>query len=219
MEEYKDLLLRFATGKESLQEREIIKNFVLKQVRISGREKIFIDKWEKNYIEDLLSDLRVKILELKETLESKEFINWSYFQKVVKSCIEEFHKQMIYLQEIPYENLKVKNKEDELEFEESILFSCEMRPEEDLENEEFYCSMLEIIDDKDYPIICYYLCKESNKTCKEPEDISKNNLYKRWERLKKRINEKLPYRPSESEMKYFYEKFMSEICEKLGYIK
>ncbi|WP_448583571.1 hypothetical protein [Thermocrinis sp.] len=218
MRDFKDIILRFAEGKESQEERELIKNTLLKQVRVSGREEAFRGRWGDDFEEDLLSDLREKVVKLRENLESKEFINWSYFLKLVISCVEEFFQKLRNMQEFPYDKLKASSEEYDLEFEETIFFSYEANPEEDLESVEFYYDLLELLDEKDYPILCYYLCKEFYKNCKKPEDISENNLYKKWERLKKRLRERLTYEPSESAVAYFTERFLSEICKKFGYI-
>jgi len=218
MRDLKDTLLRFADGRESQEEKEFIKNTLLKQVRLSEKEEAFKNRWGDDFLEDLLSDLREKLIEIKRNLESKEFINWRYFLKLVNSCIEEFSKDLRKIQELSYERIKPESEEYELEFEETILFSYEKKPEESLECVEFYYIMLKLIDREDYPVLCYYLCKEFHGDCKKPENLSESNLYKRWERLKKRLKERLPYEPSEHEIGYFADRFLSEICKKEGYI-
>ena len=217
--DYKELLIKFAEGKETPKEREFLKNTIAKFVRQTGKEESFKKRWGDDYVEELLSKLSVKVISQKDLIKEKSFVSWKYFLSIIKSCVIEFHQELRSLQEFPYEEAKnPKTEENNRSVEETGIFAYEEKVEEKIEAEEFYEYMLNFLEEKDYPILCYYLCKEFQKDCKKPEGLSEANLYKRWERLKKKLRDRLTYEPSAEAMKYFIDKFLSEICKKLGYI-
>jgi len=217
--DYKELLIKFAEGKETPKEREFLKNTIAKFVRQIGKEESFKKRWGDDYVEELLSKLSVKVISQKDLIKEKTFVSWKYFLSIIKSCVIEFYQELRSLQEFPYEEAKnPKTEENNRSVEETGIFAYEEKVEEKIEAEEFYEYMLNFLEEKDYPILCYYLCKEFQKDCKKPEGLSETNLYKRWERLKKKLRDRLTYEPSAEAMKYFIDKFLSEICKKLGYI-
>jgi len=217
--DYKELLIKFAEGKGTPKEREFLKNTIAKFVRQTGKEESFKKRWGDDYVEELLSKLSVKVISQKDLIKEKSFVSWKYFLSIIKSCVIEFHQELRSLQEFLYEEAKnPKTEENNRSVEETGIFAYEEKVEEKIEAEEFYEYMLNFLEEKDYPILCYYLCKEFQKDCKKPEGLSETNLYKRWERLKKKLRDRLTYEPSAEAMKYFIDKFLSEICKKLGYI-
>ncbi|QID32733.1 hypothetical protein [Pampinifervens florentissimum] len=52
----------------------------------------------------------------------------------------------------------------------------------------------------------------------ELRDISKDNLYKRWERLRKGKLREILSDASAEEIRVVAERFLSEVCQKKGYI-
>jgi len=217
--DYKELLIKFAEGKETPKEREFLKNTIAKFVRQTGKEESFKKRWGDDYVEELLSKLSVKVISQKDLIKEKTFVSWKYFLSIIRSCVIEFYQELRSLQEFPYEEARnPKTEENNRSVEETGIFAYEEKVEEKIEAEEFYEYMLNFLEEKDYPILCYYLCKEFQKDCKKPEGLSEANLYKRWERLKKKLRDRLTYEPSAEAMKYFIDKFLSEICKKLGYI-
>jgi hypothetical protein len=133
--------------------------------------------------------------------------------------VEEFYSKIRPSEEIPYEVAKPKNRTGRKRYRRKLkFFSYEDRIEEKAEGPEFYEIMLDLMDEKDYPVVCYYLCKEVQKNCNKPKGISEANLYKRWERFKRKLKDHLPYEPSADAVKYFIDRFLSEICQRQGYI-
>jgi hypothetical protein len=214
----RELLIRFAEGRETPQEREFIKNSTAKFVRQTGRDEIFRRNWGDDYLEDILSELRARLIVHKRALEEKTFINWQYFLNIVRSCVDKFYSKIRPSEEIPYEVAKPKTEQDDRSIEETNIFSYEERIEEKAEGPKFYEVMIRLMDEKDYPVVCYYLCKEVQKNCNKPKGVSEANLYKRWERFKKKLKDHLPYEPSADAVKYFIDRFLSEICQRQGYI-
>ena len=216
--DYRELLIRFAEGRETPQEREFIKNSTAKFIRQTGRDEIFRRNWGDDYLEDILSELRERLIVHKRALEEKTFINWQYFLNIVRSCVDKFYSKIRPSEEITYEVEKPKKDQDDRSIEETNIFSYEERIEEKAEGPKFYEVMIKLMDEKDYPVVCYYLCKEVQKDCNKPKGISEANLYKRWERFKKKLKDHLPYEPSADAVKYFIDRFLSEICQRQGYI-
>ena len=216
--DYRELLIRFAEGRETPQEREFIKNSTAKLIRQRGKDEIFRRNWGDDYLEDILSELRERLILYKRAIEEKTFINWQYFLRIVRSCVEEFYSKIRPSEEVPYDALKKKTEQDDRDIEETKIFAYEDRVEEKAEGPEFYEVMLDLMDEKDYPVVCYYLCKEVQKNCNKPKGISEANLYKRWERFKRKLKDHLPYEPSADAVKYFIDRFLSEICQRQGYI-
>ena len=216
--DYRELLIRFAEGRETPQEREFIKNSTAKFIRQTRKDEIFRRNWGDDYLEDVLSELRKMMILQKSLIEEKSFVSWRYFLSIVRSCVEEFYSKIRPSEEIPYEVAKPKTEQDERDIEETKIFAYEHRVEEKAEGPEFYEVMLDLMDEKDYPVVCYYLCKEVQKNCTKPKGISEANLYKRWERFKKKLKDHLPYEPSADAVKYFIDRFLSEICQRQGYI-
>ncbi|WP_333785230.1 hypothetical protein [Thermocrinis sp.] len=217
--DYKELLIKFSEGKETPKEREFLKNTIGKFVRQRGKEESFKRRWGDDYVKDLLSEIRIRIISRKKFLEERAFVNWKYFLSIINSCLIEFYQELRSSQEVPYEKVRnPKTEENNRSVEETDIFAYEENVEEKIEAEEFYENMLRFLEERDYPILCYYLCKEFQKDCKKPEGLSEANLYKRWERLKKKLRDYLTYEPSAEAMKYFIDRFLSEVCKKLGYI-
>jgi len=216
--DYRELLIRFAEGRETPQEREFIKNSIAKFIRQTGRDEIFRKNWGDDYLEDILSELRARLIVHKRALEEKTFINWQYFLNIVRSCVDKFYSRIRPSEEISYNALNKRTEQDDRSIEETNIFSYEERIEEKVEGPKFYEVMIKLMDEKDYPVVCYYLCKEVQKDCTKPKDISEANLYKRWERFKKKLKDHLPYEPSADAVKYFIDRFLSEICQRQGYI-
>ncbi len=216
--DYRELLIRFAEGRETPQEREFIKNSTAKFIRQTGRDEIFRRNWGDDYLEDILSELRVRLIVHKRALEEKTFINRQYFLNIIRSCVDKFYSKIRPSEEISYDAFKKKTEQDDRDIEETKIFAYEERIEEKAEGPKLYEVMIRLIDKKDYPVVCYYLCKEVQKDCTKPKGISEANLYKRWERFKKKLKDHLPYEPSADAVKYFIDRFLSEICQRQGYI-
>ncbi|RLJ70683.1 hypothetical protein BCF55_0964 [Hydrogenivirga caldilitoris] len=213
----KELILSFLQGREDLKTR----NFFIKEIRQlavrSGLEEILRRRIGDDYAEEILSVLRFKLLKMSGSIAKKGFISTAYLRKVIYSCIidtlnGEFSAQMLSMEELNYEN----QEGDVVSFEENI----EVEEDKDLKinAQDLFGAIMNILKEEDIKVMCYYFCKELYSEEIELEGLTKTNLYKRWERLKKRLAQKLPYVPTKEEFREFAERFLSEVCESKGYI-
>jgi len=117
-------------------------------------------------------------------------------------------------------NMELLNYEDEegkvVSFEENIA----VEEDKDLEivSEDLFYEIVNKLSEKEKKVMCYYIYKSIYSKEIPLEGISKANLYKTWERLKKKIATEMAYISSEEEFREFVEKFVSEVCEKEGYL-
>jgi len=113
-------------------------------------------------------------------------------------------------------DIKIKDEEGKvLNFEEVI---PETRKDYSLEVENLFNIFMKVLSEKDIEVLCYYLYKEFYSREIQISGLSKSALYKRWERLKKKLVSELPYIPDEEEFREFAEKFLSEVCNKRGFL-
>jgi len=215
----KDVLKAFAEGREDLR----IRDFLVKEVRLVARQTKVEDLLKRrvgdDYEEEILSDLRLKALAMVRSgkLEDKEFVSISYLRKMIRSCIVDALNGDTKLNLI---NMEVLNYEDEegkvVNFEENIA----VEEDKDLKivAEDLFCEIVSKLSEKEKKVMCYYLYKSIYSKEMPLEGISKANLYKTWERLKNKIATEMSYIPSEEEFREFVERFLSEVCEKEGYL-
>ncbi|WP_448588001.1 hypothetical protein [Thermocrinis sp.] len=215
--DYKDLLLRFADGRETARDRNLLENLIGKLVNVKNLERLFQFRWGDDYQEELISILREKLIRHRKSIQEKEFIARGYVNSILYTAIVDFLKE-INTKEVSFSQLRGEEEEQKNWLENSKFFSYTEDKESFIEGEEIYKLILDIIKPSDYSILCYYLCKEASKNCRKPEGITETTLYKRWERIKKKIASSIPQTPSETAFRYFVNKFMSEICIKGGFI-
>jgi len=70
--DYRELLIRFAEGRETPQEREFIKNSIAKFIRQTRKDEIFRRNWGDDYLEDVFSELRKMMILQKNLIEEKK---------------------------------------------------------------------------------------------------------------------------------------------------
>ena len=215
----KEVLKALAEGREDLR----IRDFLLKEIRFVARqsktEEVLRKRIGDDYAEEILSDLRLKALAMVRSgkLESKEFVSISYLRKMIRSCIVDALNGDVKLNLI---NVEVLNYEDEegkvVSFEENIA----VEEDKDLQivSKDLFYEIVSKLSEKEKKVMCYYLYKSIYSKEIPIKGISKANLYKTWERLKKKIATNMPYIPSEEEFRKFVERFLSEVCEKEGYL-
>ena len=210
---------------------EKVKPFFISQIRkIASQEQIrkeasqesleeFLKKrLGKDYHEEAFSELRLKVFLMyrKGSLGKKESINFSYLRKMIRSCLWDLYRRESKVDFISLESLSYENEEGKvISFEERFGKSVDKGLE--IRVRELFEILLKVIPERDYDVFCYYLYKELYSKEVVLENLSKSNLYKRWERLKKKLARELPYEPTPEEFRQFCEKFLSEICNKRSY--
>jgi len=214
----KDIVLAFAEGKEGQEGRDRLKREITRVARALNLEHLLKSRVGDDFAEEILSVLRLKLLSIIDTVKEKEFITVSYIRKVIRSCIVDVLNGDFNISTLSIENINYENEEGRV-----VRFEEKLGTEEDrdlnISTEELFKRIVDILGEKDMKVLCYYICKEIYGREIKLTDITKDNLYKRWERLKRKIAKNLSYIPNEKEFKEFAEKYMSEICEKRGYIK
>ncbi len=200
-----------------------IKNFLISEIEkvavSSELVELLKNKIGDDYAEEILAELTFKIYIMfrKGNLEKKDFINKSYLRRMIQSCIVDVLEKDKKISVINLESFNYKDEEGRIiSFEEK--FGTEIDNSLSIDVEYIFNTICETLTEKDYDVLCYYLYKEYLSKEIILDNMTKNNLYKRWERLKRKIVNKLDYVPSHEEFKEFAYRFMSDVCEKRGYL-
>ncbi|GAB6065983.1 hypothetical protein JCM9492_10750 [Aquifex pyrophilus] len=206
MADIKGKVFAFLEGKE----KEYFKELIKKEATKSGLEVFLRKKIGDDYVDEILSVLYLKLYLLKEELETRPRINHSYISRVIYTCMVDT------LNGNSEEKVVFRDEEGEVrDFEE--VFGEEEDYELSPASEELFGAVSNKLKDKDIDVLCYYLYKELYSVEIKLEGMNKTTLYKRWERLKKKLAKLFPFKPTEEEFREFAEKYLSEVCEKRGY--
>ena len=214
----KDVLKALAEGREDPK----VRNFLLKEIQTIARESemeiLLRKRLGDNYIEDILSDLRLKALIMLKSgkLEEKELVSVSYVRKMIRSCMVDALNGDSKLNPVSMEYLNFEDEEGNVtSFEESI--SVEEDKDMKIIAKDLFEEIVGKLTEKEKKVMCYYLYKSLYSREILLDGISKTNLYKSWERLKKKIASEISYVPSVEEFREFAERFLSEVYDKQGY--
>jgi len=196
------------------------KQFFLEEIRRvalqSKMESLLRTRIGDDYPEEVLSALILKLFSMKEAILRKEEVNRSYIRKVIRSCLVDAVNKEAGVTIVSTNNPVKYDEEGRVrEFEE--LFGHEENKDMEIEAKELFDEILSILSEKDIDTLCYYLNTKIYKREVKIKGMSKDALYKRWERLRKKIRKRLAYMPSEEEIRVFAERFLSEVCAKRGY--
>ncbi len=194
------------------------KEFFLREIKkVAGEmEPLLKARLEDDYGEEILSDLLLKLLIMKDALLQKEKINRSYLHKVIRSCIIDRLSREGKLQTLSMDRPLWEDDEGEIRSFEEV-FGVEENRDLKIEAGTLFDEIMSFLSEKDRDVLCYYLYKELYNKEVKVEGISKGALYKRWERLKAKINRKLSFVPTQEEFRLFAERFLSEVCTKRGF--
>ena len=212
------MLIALAEGRESLKAKSFLIGEIRAVARESNTEELLKKRIGDDYTEEILADFKLKVLLMLKSgkLEEKEFISRAYLRKMIRSCIVDALNGDPRFKFISIEELNYEDEEgNTASFEENI----GIKEDKDLKitASDLFSRLMGKLSDKDKKVMCYYLYKSLYSKEIHLEDISKANLYKSWERLKKKLAEEMPYIPSEEEFREFAERFLSEVCDKEGY--
>ncbi len=215
----KKLLTNLAKGKIDKNTENFLLSEIEKVAVSSEFENILKKKIGDDYAEEIFAELKFKIYIMfrKGNLENKEFLTKSYLRKIIRSCIVDVLEKENKISTLNLESFNYENEEGRIvSFEEK--FGKDIDVSLSIDAEDVFKDILKIIPERDYDVLCYYLYKEYMSKEIVLDNMTKNNLYKRWERLKRKIANKLNYVPSHEEFKEFAHRFMSDICDKRGYL-
>ncbi|MDQ7039149.1 MAG: hypothetical protein Q9N26_08175 [Aquificota bacterium] len=189
----------------------------IKKVALQSKVEHFLrTRLGDDYAEEVLSDLILKFIIMREVLLKKERITRSYVRKVIRSCLVDTVNREGKISTVSINNPVNPHEEGWVESFEDLLGKEE---DKDLriQAEELFDVIMSLLSEKDKDTLCYYLNTEIYDRNVEVKGMSKDALYKRWERLKKKIREKLTFVPTEEEFRIFAERFLSEVCAERGY--
>ncbi len=214
----KDILIALAEGREDLKARNLLIKEIRAVARESKTEALLRKRIGDDYAEEILADFKVRVILMVKAgkLEDKEFISLNYLRKMLRSCMIDALNGDSKINFVSMEELNYEDDEGNVvSFEENVGF------EEDkdlkLAASDLFSKLVVKLSDKDKKVMCYYLYKSLYSKEIPLDGISKANLYKSWERLRKKLAEEMPYVPSEEEFREFAERFLSEVCDKEGY--
>ncbi len=214
----KDALIALAEGREDIQFRTFLLKEIQSVIRENELEELLKRRLGDDYAEEVLADFRLRVFLMVRSgkLEEKEFISRYYVRKMIRSCAIDILNGDSKLNFVSVEGLNYENDEgDVVSFEENI--AVEEDKDLQISAEDLFDEIVSKLSEKERKVMCYYLYKSLYSKEIPLEGISKANLYKIWERLRKKIASEISYMPSEEEFREFAERFLSEVCGKEGY--
>lgn len=213
MRDYRELVNNFLYGgkREENFIKKLLRGFLSPSLR-----SFLIRKIGSDYEEELLSELKLRLIEKRDHLQSLKFMNLGYLRSMIRSLVmdaingvkgEYYSLNMPVFEEeeakpITYEDIIKDTRDFYAEPEGDILFEL----------------LLKTVREEDVVVLCYYFYKKFYDTEVEITAISKDNLYKRWERLRKGRLRDIFDGASPEELRVAVERFLSEVCQKKGYI-
>jgi len=186
-------------------------------------EKLFAKYYGSDYLDDLSQEVIKRLLLYKETLLQHDSLNELYLMRMISNVIY-FHLSSEFKLIEKEKNLEEFVAEDPEEGEEINTFE-NISPIfvnflSELKIQDLLVSLDEALNEKEKETLCLYLLK----LYEEAKGLNKKKMnlyYKRWERLKPKLKELLDFLEVEDqqEVSAFWERVLSDICKKGGYIK
>ncbi len=213
MKDYKRLLFGFISGgkKEENYIRKVVQSLVSPSMELSLKRKFGDD-----YEEEIISELRLRFINQKDYLHSLEYVNLQYLRTLIRNLLIDTingTKVQIYsLQEQVFEEEDTRR----LTYEDILRDTRDAFME--AEGNTLFEALLKKLREEDVPVLCYYFLKHFYHLEVQVSGISKDNLYKRWERLRKGKLKEVLNGASAEEVRVLVERFLSEVCEKRGFI-
>lgn len=213
--DYKERLLKFLEGKPDRELEALLRKLVRESA--FRMEKALKRKYGDNYQEEVYSELIYRLWLAKGKLINLEAIYLNYIRSTIKNLLVDlvngYAKHEHYsLSEIVFENEEGRS----VSFEE--LLKDERLIVASADTESMITDLLKRLDKKDTLVLCYYFTLHLYGEKLQLKNLSKNNLYKRWERLKPKLKELLEGL-SHEEIRAFMEAYLSGVCKSLGLYK
>lgn len=212
MSDIKPLLEKFyKTGKWEGDFENKIKGAILNFISREGLEQSIRRVLGDSYLDDIYSTLILKLFINKDLILSKPKVSFSYLTAIIKNTVMDVYRKKIYSYEVPVQAMQVSD-EEEGNLEE-VVFKTEPPAYTPLEVYELFNKVIDKLDEKDMETLCYYIAKEAGENF-EVRSLSRDALYKRWERLKKKLRGVLA-EVNEELWRAFVDLYMSEVCRKM----
>jgi len=186
-----------------------------------GIEALFKKYYGDTYIEDLFQELILRFVKNKEFYFKLKFINERYLFRVIENLIYR-HLSTNFQQkkrEFSLEDMLAGAEEDEEVIFQEVVGSYTYDYIKGLKLYHWLNLLTSRLKEEDERLLCFYLYKNL-KGVEFDLGLKRNVIYKRWERLKKKLKNILGKDLDEDdweELKEFFELYMSEVCEKKYY--
>lgn len=228
MSDYKKYIVPLLKGepiKEYTKFENKIKRLIKKSFSTyfsSEVERLFKKYYGDTYLDDLFQEFVLRLIQTKDLLLHLDYISERYLVKIIENLIyRQLSCNFKYSpKELSFESVIGGEIEEEViasEIFPSYTYDCI----KELKIGHWMKLLITKLKEPEQEVLCYYLYKRLlNREVKTQLPLS--TLYKRWERLKKKIR-KLIGSDLEGEdweeLKEFFELYMSKVCEKRLYKK
>ncbi|SHK15619.1 sigma-70 family RNA polymerase sigma factor [Thermocrinis minervae] len=211
MKDAKDLISKLLGDdpKEYKKAEVYLKNLIIRISRSSGMEETMRKFLGEDWVEDVASEIKYKILTKKAELLRKEELKISYIGIMIKNTLLDLYDKNLLSISLDEQRAEVVDVQSLTPYYKGI--------DSQVELDQTYNLIVSSLSDREKMVLCYYLRKYLYGDVEELKGISKDNVYKTWERTKKKINKILEYRLSESELKMIVERLLSEVCNYRSY--
>lgn len=213
MKDYRKVLEGFLNG--SKKDENLLRGMIQSILSDELRALLVKKTGSDDFMEDLLSELRLKLFTTRNRWQNLEYISYKYLRSLLKNLIVD----TINGAKVEVYSLQVEVFEDiakPITYEDIIKDARDYYAE--TEGKAIFESLLKKIKEDDEPVLCYYFMKVFYGAEIELPGLSKDSLYKRWERLRRSKLREVFDSVSEEELRTVVELFLSEICQKKGYI-
>lgn len=178
------------------------------------------------YIEDLTQEFFYKLYNIAPHIISKQTLSEAYFVKMAKNLIFYlFAKERVALHSEEISIIGSSNPDDEeqiLHLDSVVSANYVNEYFRDFIVESVIHTLKEKLTEKEWETFCFYIMKEEQRENLSLSLKRKNVIYKRWERLKPKLqNLLIPYLEDEADFPSYWqeivERIRSEICSKFDY--
>jgi len=187
-------------------------------------EEMFKKAYGNGYLDDLFQEFLLRLFQTKDIILNLKFINEKYLFTIIQNIIYYHLSSGFRLigKAKSFEELNPYSEEEENIKTEERIASQAYDYLKNLKIKHWFNELKNKLNEKDEETFCYYLFKWLLKKEMELKKINKNALYKRWERLKIKLQNILGAQLEEEdleEIKELFEVYMSEVCQKKYFIK
>ena len=190
--------------------------------KVFGRdvEKSFKKYYGDDYLEDIFGELLLRLTQKRNNILNLDFINEAYLFMIIQNIIYRHLSSNFKLIKKQKPIVEVFSKKEENSVNEvsaeipSTYFVDYLK---NLRYSELYEDFFKRLKEKDKEVLCYYLGKYFLNKELIIENLSQSALYKRWERLKKKLYDYyIPLADKDlfEDLKIIFEKFLSDYCLK-----
>ncbi|MCD6490554.1 MAG: hypothetical protein J7K20_07515 [Thermodesulfobacterium sp.] len=216
--------------KNEINDPQIFNNFKIKIIQLIKKvfrkifgidvEKSFKKYYGDDYLEDIFEELLLRLIQKKDIILNLDFISESYLFVMIQNIIYTHLSSNFKLIKKQRSITEVfsKNEEDSVnKVSAEIPSTYFVDYLKNLKYSELYEEFFKKLKEKDKEVLCYYLAKKLLKKELVIKNLTQQALYKRWERLKKKLYDYyMPMADKDlfEDLKIIFEKFLSDYCLK-----